>query len=270
MLALFLIIPLTLWANPFRDQPEPQGLNILQQSALQINQAQKGLKTLMVGYVHEYKSGGRPLSLLIILGLSFAYGIVHAIGPGHGKSVILAYLLTREGNLKKGILTGSLAAFMHGVSAIVVVLIIYKLSLGRMSSTFHDISKNLVLISYSLIILIGIYLLLSRIRAICKKEQDTEFSPKDGLAMIASIGLVPCPGAMIILLFFMSMQLMSLGVIMALSMSLGMGLTVAMIAILGSGTKQATTNPHLRHGLEIGGALFIIILGTSLLISQLV
>ncbi len=262
-LLIALLLPITLLANPF-GEPEPQELNLPQQIMQQLNQAQKDLKSQMSSMVREYKDGGSPLSLLMLLGLSFAYGILHAAGPGHGKTVVLGYLLSRKGDLKKGILMGSLAAFMHGISAIVVVSIIYKLSLGRMTATFDSISARLMAVSYSMIILIGLYLLISALR---RKEQK-ELSRLDGLAMVTSIGLLPCPGTMIILLFFMAMQLMGLGIIMGLSMALGMGLTVALIATIGSGTKKITHDNRIQKGLEICGALLVIGLGSLLLLAN--
>lgn len=269
LLIALLFFPLTVWAAPFGGEPvhEQQSLNPLQQSVCKINAVQYDIKQCMSGYVREYKQGGHPLALVVILVLSFLYGVIHAAGPGHGKSIVLAYLLTRNDRYLSGIVIGALAAFMHGVTAIVTVLIIYFLALGRMSTTFASISDGLMLVSYSLIVVIGLWLLVSRLRN-CRA--NTEPDRKNGIALIASIGLVPCPGVMIILLFFMAMQMLPLGIVMGLIMSLGMALTVALIAVLGVGGKHLVeARPVLKVGVEISGALLVVLMGSVLLAAKL-
>ena len=57
----------------------------------------------------------------LLVGLSFAYGIFHAAGPGHGKAVISSYMLANEVALRRGIMLSFVSAFLQAVTAIVVM-----------------------------------------------------------------------------------------------------------------------------------------------------
>ena len=59
----------------------------------------------------------------LLIGLSFAYGIFHAAGPGHGKAVISSYMVANEVALKRGILLSFVSALMQGLTAVVVMLL---------------------------------------------------------------------------------------------------------------------------------------------------
>src|SRR5690606_23130257 len=60
---------------------------------------------------------------LILITLSFAYGVFHAAGPGHGKAVIATYLLATGEKLKRGVVISFASAFVQALTAIVVVSI---------------------------------------------------------------------------------------------------------------------------------------------------
>ena len=51
----------------------------------------------------------------LLVGLSFAYGIFHAAGPGHGKAVISSYMLANEVALRRGILLSFVSAFLQAL-----------------------------------------------------------------------------------------------------------------------------------------------------------
>ena len=59
--------------------------------------------------------------LWLLVGLSFAYGIFHAAGPGHGKAVISSYMLANEVALRRGILLSFVSAFLQALTAILVM-----------------------------------------------------------------------------------------------------------------------------------------------------
>ena len=70
----------------------------------------------------------------VLIALSFAYGIFHAVGPGHGKTVIVTYLGTHKESMWNGILISLSAAILQAVIAIALVsilAIVLKLNLAE-------------------------------------------------------------------------------------------------------------------------------------------
>jgi nickel/cobalt transporter (NicO) family protein len=84
-----------------------------------INMQQREFYRAMTGALRTMRDGGGGAWLLV--GLSFAYGVFHAAGPGHGKAVISSYMLANEVALRRGIVLSFASAFLQAVSALVVV-----------------------------------------------------------------------------------------------------------------------------------------------------
>jgi nickel/cobalt transporter (NicO) family protein len=105
-----------------------------------------------------------PWSLATLVGLSFAYGIFHAAGPGHGKAVISSYLLANEIELRRGILVSFVSAFLQGLVAIAVVGTAY-LALRGTSISMTDATRALEIASYALIVAFGVWLLVRKLRS---------------------------------------------------------------------------------------------------------
>lgn len=75
----------------------------------------------MTDAVRQLKALG-SLNAALVLGLfSFIYGVLHAVGPGHGKFVISSYALANEKTVRRGILLSFMAAIIQALSAIVLV-----------------------------------------------------------------------------------------------------------------------------------------------------
>ena len=89
--------------------------------------------------------------LWLLVGLSFAYGIFHAAGPGHGKAVISSYMLANEVALRRGILLSFVSAFLQALTAIVVMTLVFLVLRGT-SISMTDATWFLEVVSYALII----------------------------------------------------------------------------------------------------------------------
>ena len=59
----------------------------------------------------------------LLFGLSFAYGVFHAVGPGHGKAVITSYLMASGDSARRGVALSFLSALVQAMSAIAIVAI---------------------------------------------------------------------------------------------------------------------------------------------------
>ncbi|MGD9786167.1 MAG: nickel/cobalt transporter [Hyphomicrobiaceae bacterium] len=106
-----------------------------------------------------------PISAALVLGaLSFAYGVLHAAGPGHGKAVISSYVLANERTVKRGIMLSFLAAAIQGLSALIVVGVLV-LALNATSLEIKATERWIETGSWALVALIGLWLVVGQLRA---------------------------------------------------------------------------------------------------------
>ncbi|UCI09181.1 nickel/cobalt transporter [Mesorhizobium sp. B1-1-8] len=96
--------------------------------------------------------------LWLLIGLSFAYGIFHAAGPGHGKAVISSYMVANEVALRRGIMLSFVSALLQGLMAVVVMMLAYFVLRGTALS-MTDATWFLEIASYVLVTLFGAWLL---------------------------------------------------------------------------------------------------------------
>lgn len=93
-----------------------------------------------------------------LLGISFAYGVFHAAGPGHGKAVVASYMLANERSLKRGIAISLMAAILQGVVAVLIVGVLAA-ALNATSSSMRQAANLVELASYAGIALLGLWLI---------------------------------------------------------------------------------------------------------------
>ncbi|MBV1701368.1 MAG: hypothetical protein KGQ46_06055 [Hyphomicrobiales bacterium] len=100
--------------------------------------------------------------LVYLLGIALLYGVIHAVGPGHGKAITTSYLLADRQTLRNGIWLAFLAAMVQAVSAITLILIA-ALALHATSVSITNATYGLELGSDALIAALGLWLVWSRI-----------------------------------------------------------------------------------------------------------
>ena len=134
-----------------------------------------------------------------------------------------------------------------------------------------------------LIICLGSFLVVNTILNLRKKSADiNKFeipqNNKKLLPVALSIGVVPCPGAVILLLFTFNLGILVIGITLALIMALGMTVTISSIGSFTIVAKRSmlkfTSTRHvlnliLHSGLKISGAFFIIVIGSLILLGNL-
>ncbi|WP_421577537.1 nickel/cobalt transporter [Shinella sp. M31] len=125
-----------------------------------INAQQQGFYRLMTGALKDMRTN--PWAASTLVGLSFAYGVFHAAGPGHGKAVISSYMLANEVELKRGVLLSFLSSILQGVVAILLVGAAYLFLRGTTVS-MTDATRALETGSYALIALFGAWLLFKKL-----------------------------------------------------------------------------------------------------------
>ncbi len=108
-----------------------------------------------------------PLQLWTLVALSFAYGVFHAAGPGHGKAVISSYMVANEIELKRGIAISFISAFVQGIVAILVVATAYFVLRGS-GITMTQATNTMEITSFVMVILFGTWLLFRKLRSMIR------------------------------------------------------------------------------------------------------
>ena len=121
-----------------------------------INAQQQSFYRALSGAMRSMRDGGGGAWLLV--GVSFAYGVFHAAGPGHGKAVISSYMLANEVALRRGVLLSFVSAALQAVSAIVLMGAVFLLLRGTAVS-MTDATRFLEIASYALVTAFGAWLL---------------------------------------------------------------------------------------------------------------
>ncbi len=121
-----------------------------------INAHQQGFYRSLTGALKSMRDGGGGIWALV--GLSFAYGIFHAAGPGHGKAVISSYMLANEVALRRGVMLSFVSAFLQALTAVVMMVAVFMLLRGTAVS-MTDATRFLEIASYALITAFGAWLL---------------------------------------------------------------------------------------------------------------
>jgi nickel/cobalt transporter (NicO) family protein len=263
--------------------------------------------------------------------LSFAYGIFHAAGPGHGKAVISTWLLATESELRRGVLISFMSAIIQALTAIVLVSVLF-LVVASVGSTARDVAGVLESASYALIGLLGLYLIWTALRLLAArraiaapvpavaglatrqsialsdfagfepmktaaphhvhgpgcgcghahlpaaKDVKGEFSFAKAFSLAFAVGIRPCTGAILVLVFANGLGLYWAGIASTFAMALGTFITVSAIAAIAVyGKKLAARLMRGKSGLldwagiglRFGGGLMIAFLGTILFLGSL-
>ena len=272
---------------------------------------------MLSGTIRSAKTDGSAVWLL--LGISFAYGIFHAAGPGHGKAVISSYLVANDETWKRGVTLSFASAFLQALVAVLLVGIA-RLVFDATSATMKQAVDWIEIVSYALIAAIGARLLWVKGRAFLREwaalrapksvgaaathahdhhrhehqhhhdhhhhghdhahhdhahhdhghdhhdhddhsghshgpTPDQLAGPggwKRGLTAIVAVGLRPCSGAILVLVFALAQGIFWAGIAATFVMGLGTAITVAAIATLtvtatAFAARLAATSNRLRR-----------------------
>ncbi|WP_027522246.1 nickel/cobalt transporter [Bradyrhizobium sp. Ec3.3] len=303
--------------NPFggpRPAPEPEAGGII--GWLLAKQSE--FYREMSATIRAAKSDG---SVWTLLAISFAYGIFHAAGPGHGKAVISSYLVANQETARRGIVLSFASALMQSLVAVLIVGIA-AWALNATAKTMCSAEKVIEIASYALIAAFGLRLVWVKGGAFIRALQASQPVPaiagvphhhdhhghhhnhhdehghghdhhdhhhhghghahahdqvhgehcghshgptpgelagpggwRRGLAAILTVGIRPCSGAILVLVFALAQGLFWAGIAATFLMGLGTAITVATIAVIAVSAKDVAR--RLSAGRDGGGALFM-------------
>ncbi len=272
--------------------PGPGGLVgwIIEQQAMFYRQLSGTVRAIRQGHSGAFAT---------LVGLSFVYGVFHAAGPGHGKAVISSYIVATGETIRRGVMLAALSSLVQAITAVSLVGIL-ALVLGATARTMGQVVNWIEILSYGLIAAIGLRLLWTKASAFWVRlqawrhgrpvsglgcddtcvhlpaaEQVARISNwRETLAIVLSVGLRPCTGAVLVLVFSLAQGIVYAGVVSAFAMAVGTAITVAAIASIASGAKAlAVRLASARPGAltvamslaEVVAALVVVLFGLALL-----
>jgi nickel/cobalt transporter (NicO) family protein len=284
----------SLVTTPFLDDPRQW-----------IMEKQRAFYGAMSGSMRSIKSDAPVAAAATLILLSFGYGVFHAAGPGHGKAVISAWLLATENELRRGVLIAFMSAAVQALTAIAIVTILF-LVVTAVGSAARDVAGFLESASYALIGCMGLWLMWSALRppshaghAVSQHSHTHDHDHHDDHAhgedcdcghahlpaasdvkgewswtkassLAVAVGIRPCTGAILALIFANTLGLYWAGVASTLVMALGTAITVSAIAALAVYSKRLALRmaanerawlDRLAFGLKLTGGAAIAAFG---------
>jgi ABC-type nickel/cobalt efflux system permease component RcnA len=170
-----------------------------------------------------YASTGDPTLLAALLPLGIAFGAVHALTPGHSKTVLASYIAGSRLAYIRGAAVAGTLALVHVFSAVLIAMTAAAL----VTRTLGGVGRAPLLedLSRGILILIGIWLLARALRARSHPQGE-------GFAVAIVAGLIPCPLTLFAMLFAYSRGVPEAGFTFALSMMIGVAITLSLVATL--------------------------------------
>jgi ABC-type nickel/cobalt efflux system permease component RcnA len=243
------------------------------------------------GFAGALTSGNdHGLLILLLLGSAFVWGALHALSPGHGKTMVAGYLIGSRGRPKDAALLGLTVTITHTSAVFALGLITLAASAYVLP---EDLYPWLGIASGAMVIAIGLWAIWTRLRRwrAMRAEHDhghhhmhghggrshshepsgAPITTRSLIALGVSGGIVPCPSALVVLVAAISQHRLGLGLALILAFSVGLAatLTAVGLAVLHGGRLIQRLRPERRlFGGRIAGVLpalsatLIVIAGT--------
>ena len=235
-------------------------------------------------------------AFLLALAVAFAYGAVHAFGPGHGKFVVVSYFVGREARVMRGVVMAVQIAIVHVIAAVVIVWLADLVLRGGFGLGLSDV-PGVRAASFLIIVGIGLYMLYQAVRVSLKARSGgshghghdrgyhhrhghhhhgqhhghSHGSKAEGGILALAAGMVPCPGAVLIMLYAVANDMIVPGSLLVAAMSLGIGSSICVLGVGAILARQAAMRVveragggganALRHGMNYAGAALVTLVG---------
>lgn len=293
-----LALALTIWAAPAAaDQYAPLGSGSGTEATAPPEARQQGLWASVGGWLIRFnravnkevqhhmsavREGTSVSAFLLAMLAAFGYGALHVAGPGHGKVVVASYFLSRDATVMRGLLMGGRIALVHVAAAVVAVMLADLLLRAALGTAPGEV-PGVRLVSYGVIAAIGLWLLVQSVRrsmghAVGHDHGDgcthghAGHGRTEGLLALG-VGLVPCTGAILIMLYAIANDVLLAGIVLVATISLGMALTLCGIGLASIWARRVVATRLERDGdrrpfavtlMEYAGALLIAAFGGAL------
>lgn len=284
----------------------PTGLaGLFEQSWQWLVATQAEFTRQLASAVRALKTADLASGILVLAGLSFTYGVLHAAGPGHGKAVISSYVLADGRTLLRGIVLAFLAALIQALSAIILVGLLV-VAVQATGLQLRDAEASLETASWGFVAVVGAWMLYRQLKPMVRgcwhrlrhtrTNDEAEVSCetcllpdaaafdlggswRQTLAIAFAVGVRPCSGAILVLVFAIGQGLLWAGVFSTFAMALGAAITVSVLAVLAFGARDLaarvatfgsiTWAGRLYQAAGLGGAGLVLALGATFFVVSL-
>jgi ABC-type nickel/cobalt efflux system permease component RcnA len=264
----------------------PHAVRVL---ATRVAEVQRRINAALTGEVRRLHTTEFWAALGTLFLLSFLYGVFHAVGPGHGKVITTAYLATRNARFSHALLMCAANALAQSLTAILLVSA-FAIVVDLGSEWILGKSIWLEHLSYALIAVVGGVMLYG---AATGREHSHGHGGNRGhgaahphgspalrelLSMAVAVGIRPCTGAILVLLFTLANHVFWIGVLATLLMGVGVALTLSLMGAATVGARMAITqwvaeeSRLARVGaraMAFGAGLILLLAGLLLLFASL-
>ena len=178
---------------------------------------------------------GRLSFLVILASLAAAlfWGAAHALSPGHGKTIITAYLIGKRGTPRDAAALGAIVTITHTVGVFALGLVTLGLSQWIVPDTLYpwiDLTAGVLVVS------IGITVLRTRFRHAHHHDHahhhEHDLSTRSLIAVGVSGGILPCPSALVVLLAAISLHRLAFGLVLIVAFSTGLALSITGLGLV--------------------------------------
>lgn len=196
-------------------------------------------------YLTDFAAHGRWLTLAQVMPLGIVFGAVHALTPGHSKTLLASYLVGAPLAPLRSLAVSSALAATHVLSALVIALFATQLltrtlvGAGR-APAVEDLSRGLL-------VLAGAWFMLRALRG----SHAPANVGREGVTVGIMAGLIPCPLTLFAMVLAISRGVPEAGLAFALAMMIGVGMTLGGVALLTLAGRGVMTAAMARLGTSI-------------------
>jgi nickel/cobalt exporter len=211
---------------------------------------QRDIYLALAEHIKAFAAGGSWGAFLAFLPLGVVFGAVHALTPGHSKSILATYLTGSSAGVGRGLSVSLALSFTHVTMAVIIAWFSLPL-VSRMLGSAGD-TPTLENISRGLLGIIGLWMLWNAFFRPAHTHGEGE-----GLAVGMMAGLIPCPLTLFVMSFAMSRGVPVAGLLFAVVMMFGVMVTLSATALTVIVFRQQVTRlliekPRLIAGLSKG------------------
>ncbi|MDP8268871.1 MAG: hypothetical protein P9L97_09105 [Candidatus Tenebribacter davisii] len=278
-LILFIFISLLAQANPFTGKKSSAKVSTTFQRSSTwhtITNWQKEMNAKLTFLLKNLKESFNLKYFFILIFISIAFGIIHAIGPGHGKMIVGTYFLKEKATPIKALKIGCTISITHSGLAIILGIIFGLIVKGMKMHGRLDIQNYIGIFGGGLITLLGIYYLWQQLTN--NEHLHKISSGKNEILLGIFSGMIPCPISMTIILFSLYFNVFLYGLISVIFFSVGMAFTISLIGIIMIKSRDIISNITVKNQKRVEvfqkifgllTSLIIILIGLGLVITKL-